>query len=151
MILTIRVILQRVSQWNRETDLAETLFQRRKILADKASQALEEAWIKANGLLAQSKGQPAPEVDVRLAAEAVEYSCALFSLAFDLQDFDPPVNIVKNVDLTKRIADSVEHLRKARELKGDATKDAYTSLRIAADDLKIAYLEQTKKSPKRSR
>lgn len=88
------------------------------------------------------------EMSIRLAAEAVEYSSALFSLTYGLEDLDPEIKVDKDKDPITLVKNSVEFLRRARELRQNSTAEAYTALRTAADYLKIAYLSQVKKSMK---
>jgi hypothetical protein len=131
--------------------LAETLSDEKKVLDDRLGKALDEAWSKANlALEGQEEQSDGFEPKVRLAAEATEYSSALFSLAYGLEDFDPEVNIEKkNIDSKALMKQSVEELRKAMELRKSSTTEAYSSLRAAADHLKIAYLDHVKKSAKK--
>jgi len=131
--------------------LAETLSDDKKVLEDRLGKALDEAWSKANlALEGQEKQSNGFEMRVRLAAEAVEYSSALFSLAYALEDFDPEVKIdKKNVDSKALVKQSVGELRKAMELRKSSTTEAYSSLRAAADHLKIVYLDHVKKSAKK--
>jgi hypothetical protein len=131
--------------------LAETLSDDKKVLEDRLGKALDEAWSKANRALEGQEDQSDGfETKVRLAAEAVEYSSALFSLAYGLEDFDPEVSIEKkNIDSKALVKQSIEELRKAMELRKSSIAEAYSSLRAAADHLKIAYLDHVKKSAKR--
>jgi len=84
-----------------------------------------------------------------LAAEAAEYSSALFSLAYGLEDLDPEVRITKGRGLPGLVKDSMDALRRARELRPKSIAEAYTSLRTAAGYLKAAYLDQSKKTAKK--
>ena len=131
--------------------MAETLSEEQKVMEDRLGKALEEAWSKANlALEGQEEESDGFETRVRFAAEALEYSSALFSLAYGLEDFDPEVKIdKKNVDSKALVKQSVGELRKAMELRKSSTTEAYSSLRAAADHLKIAYLDHVKKSAKR--
>jgi hypothetical protein len=130
--------------------LSETLSDDKKVFEDRLNKALDEAWSKVNKALEAPVGQSGEwEMSVRLAAEAVEYSSALFSLTYELEDFDPPVKIEKKVDPQVLVRESVEELRRARELRLNSTREAYSSLRAAADHLKIAYLDQVKKKAKK--
>lgn len=130
--------------------MSETISDEKKVFEDRLNKALDEAWSKVNKTLEvpidQSK---AWEMSVRLAAEAVEYSSAIFSLTYGLEDFDPEVKIEKKADPQVLLRDSVEELRRARELRPSSTREAYSSLRAAADHLKIAYLGQVKKNAKK--
>ena len=115
------------------------------MLEDRLNKALDEAWLKVNDALTTAGDSPEYEMRIRLAAEAVEYSSALFNLANGLDDFDPAIKLEKKADPVALVKNAVEELRKARELK-HSTKGAYTNLRSAADQLKLAYLGQTKKT-----
>ena len=87
---------------------------------------------------------------MRLAAEAVEYSSALFSLTYGLEDVDPEVKVDKKADPLALVRSSAESMKKARELQRTSPIDAYANLRRAADYLKTAYLSQAKKTAKRA-
>jgi hypothetical protein len=129
--------------------LSETISDQKKVFEEKLTKALDEAWSKANKALEAPVGQSDEwEMSVRLAAEAVEYSSALFSLTYGLEDFDPAVKIEKKVDSQVLLKESVEELRRARELPRSSTREAYSSLRAAADHLKIVYLNHVKKNAK---
>ncbi len=132
--------------------MSQTESEDRKIFEEKLDKALDEAWSKVNDAFDQSTGRTEQqEMSIRLAAEAVEYSSALFSLTYGLEDLDPQVKVGKNQDLVVLVKDSLEALRRARELRGQSAPEAYASLRKAADYLKTAYLDQVKKtSAKRS-
>jgi hypothetical protein len=131
--------------------LAETLSDDKKLLEEKLGKALDEAWSKAKmALEGQEEQSDGFQTKVRLAAEATEYSSALFSLAYGLEDFDPEVKIEKkNVDSKALMKQSVEELRKAMEMRKSSMTEAYSSLRAAADHLKIAYFDHVKKSAKK--
>ncbi len=132
--------------------MSQTEAEDRKIFEEKLEKALNEAWAKVNDALDKStKRTEQQEMSIRLAAEAVEYSSALFSLTYGLEDLDPQVKVGKNLDPARLVKDSLEALRRARELRRQSALEAYTSLRTAADYLKTAYLDQVKKtSAKRS-
>lgn len=89
-------------------------------------------------------------MNMRLAAEAVEFSSALFSLTFGLEDVNPEFKIDKKADPLALARSSAELLTKALELRQASAVDAYTNLRKAADFLKTAYLNQAKKTAKRT-
>jgi hypothetical protein len=130
--------------------LSETISDDKKVFEDRLIKALDEAWSKVNKALeepAEHSGEW--EMSVRLAAEAVEYSSALFSLTYGLEDFDPLVKIEKRLDPRVLLKESVEELRRARELRRSSTTEAYSSLRAAAEHLKIVYLDQVKKNAKK--
>src|SRR5438034_9922843 len=84
-----------------------------------------------------------------LAAEAAEYSSALFSLAYGLEDLDPEVKITRGRDFLELVKDSMEALKRARELRPKSVAEAYTSLGTAAGYPKAAYFEQSKKTAKK--
>ena len=131
--------------------MSQPLLEKKRTLEEKANDAIEEAWAKANIALQQFSGElPVKEMSLWQAAEAAEYACALYSLAHDLQDFDPPVKIEKKQDPSALVKKSVDELKTARELQATSTKGVYASLRVAADSLKVAYLERTKR-PTRKR
>jgi hypothetical protein len=131
--------------------VSEKATEEKKIFEDKLEKALDEAWSKLNLALEQTARQAGElEMSVRLAAEAVEYSSALFSLTYGLEDADPEVRVRKNVDTLVLVKDSVEALKRARELREKSAIEAYSSLRTAADFLKTAYLDQVKRSAKRT-
>ncbi len=131
--------------------VSEKAAEEKKIFEDRLEKALDEAWSKVNLVLDQTGTDSGElEMSVRLAAEAVEYSSALFSLTYDLEDADPEVRVRRNVDTLVLVKDSVEALKRARELREKSTVEAYSSLRTAADYLKTAYLDQVKRSAKRT-
>jgi hypothetical protein len=130
--------------------LSETLSDSKKVFEARLTKALDEAWSKVNKALeepAELSGEW--EMTVRLAAEAVEYSSALFSLTYGLEDFDPVVKIERKVDQRVLFMESVEELRRARELRQSSIREAYSNLRAAADHLKLVYLDQVKKNAKK--
>ena len=131
--------------------VSEKAAEEKKIFEDRLEKALDEAWSKVNLVLDQTGTDSGElEMSVRLAAEAVEYSSALFSLTYGLEDADPEVRVRRNVDTLVLVKDSVEALKRARELREKSTVEAYSSLRTAADYLKTAYLDQVKRSAKRT-
>ena len=111
--------------------------------------ALEEAWTKVHVALDQNNADSRQfELKVHLAAEAVEYSSFLFSLTYNLEDFDPEVKFNKKQEPLTLIKDSVEPLKSARDLRDKSPLRAYTSLRTSAEYLQVAYLNQVKKRSK---
>ncbi len=131
--------------------VSEKAAEEKKIFEDRLEKALDEAWSKVNLVLDQTGTDSGElEMSVRLAAEAVEYSSALFSLTYGLEDADPEVRVRRNVDTLVLVKDSVEALKRARELQEKSVVEAYSSLRTAADYLKTAYLDQVKRSAKRT-
>jgi hypothetical protein len=130
--------------------LSETFSDDKKVFEDRLSKALDEAWSKVNKVLEQPVDQSGEwEMSIRLAAEAVEYSSALFSLTYGLEDLDPEVKIERKADPLVLLKESVEELKRAREMRQRSTTEAYSSLRAAADHLKIAYLNHVKKNAKK--
>ncbi len=130
--------------------MAENSYEEKKVLEEKVDKALEEAWSKVNIAVDSMAGKPKESVMVLwLAAEAAEYSSALFSLAYGLEDLDPEVRITKGRGLPGLVKDSMDALRRARELRPKSIAEAYTSLRTAAGYLKAAYLDQSKKTAKK--
>jgi len=119
------------------------------MLEDRLNKALDEAWLKVNDKLAMGDHSSDSERSTRMAAEAVEYSSALFSLTHGLEDFDPAIRLDKNSDPLTLVKNAVQELRKARQLSQASTRDAYTNLRAAADHLKVAYLCKVKKKTNR--
>ena len=130
--------------------MAENSSEEKKFLEEKVDKALEEAWSKVNIAVDSMAGKPKESVMVLwLAAEAAEYSSALFSLAYGLEDLDPEVRITRGRDFLELVKDSMEALKRARELRPKSVAEAYTSLRTAAGYLKAAYLDQSKKTAKK--
>jgi hypothetical protein len=116
-------------------------------LLEKLVKALDETWTKLHVALDQSPNDPkAFELKVHLAAEAADYSSFLFSLTYSLEDFDPMVKVNKKQEPIALMNDSVDPLQRARELREKSPKEAYTNLRIAAETLQVAYLNQVKKT-----
>ncbi len=130
--------------------MAENSSEEKKFLEEKVDKALEEAWSKVNIAVDSMAGKPKESVmALWLAAEAAEYSSALFSLAYGLEDLDPEVRITKGHGVPGLVKDSMDALRRARELRPKSIAEAYTSLRTAAGYLKAAYLDQSKKTAKK--
>jgi hypothetical protein len=122
------------------------------VLLDKLLKALDEAWTKLNVALDETVDElKIFELKVHLAAEAAEYSSFLFSLAYSLEDFDPVVKVNKKQEPVALMKDSIDPLQRARELREKSPKEAYTSLRTAAETLQVAYLNQVKKTTKKLR
>lgn len=128
---------------------AETLDEQR-LLEEKLAKALEEASYKVGLALDPNPTSSAElEMAMRLAAEAVEYSSALFSLTFGLEDVNPEVRIDKKADPSALVRSSADLLKKVCELQRTSAVGAYANLRKAADYLKTAYLSQAKKNAKK--
>jgi len=117
------------------------------MLYEHLNKALEEAWSKTNLALSETSGRSAGfEKKIWAAAEAVEYSSLLFSMAYNLEDMDPPVDKRKGTDPIALVKDSVDSLKRAREMRSRSSEEAYTHLRTAAHYLKTAYLDHVKKT-----
>jgi len=130
--------------------VAENSSAEKKFLEEKVDKALEEAWSKVSiAVESTAKRLEQSTMTLWLAAEAAEYSSALFSLAYGLEDLDPEVRITKGRGLPGLVKDSMDALRRARELRPKSVAEAYTSLRTAAGYLKAAYLDQSKKTAKK--
>lgn len=115
-------------------------------LEEKLNKALDEAWTKVSRAseVASNESSEVPAI-LHQAAEAVEFSSALFSLTYGLEDFDPEVKIKRNSEPTALVKESLELLRKSRELRKVSSREAYSNLRTAADYLKTAFLRQSKR------
>ena len=130
--------------------MAEDSSEEKKSLEEKVNKAFEETWSKVNIAVDSIAGRPGESVmALWLAAEAAEYTSALFSLAYGLEDLDPEVKITRGRELLGLVQDSMEALKRARELRPKSVAEAYTSLRTAAGYLKAAYLDQSKKTAKK--
>lgn len=114
--------------------------------------AFEEAWTKLQIALEQTPDEPREfELAVHFAAEAAEYTSFLFSLTYGLEDFNPLVKVDKKLEPLPLVKDSIEPLRKARELRGKSPMEAYTHLRTAAERLQVATVKQIKKRTKKAK
>ena len=121
-----------------------------KLLESKLEEALDEAWSKVNIALDKASQSSASfAMEVWLAAEAVEYSCLLFNLAYGLEDLKPVVKPRKREAAIVLIKDSMDLLKRTREERHSSAADAYVNLRTAADYIKTAHLDQIKKSTKK--
>ena len=131
--------------------MAEDSSDEKKSLEEKVNKAFEEAWSKVSIAVDSVAGRSGESVmALWLAAEAAEYTSALFSLAYGLEDLDPEVKVVRSRDPLGLVQDSIEALRRASELRWKSAAEAYLSLRTAAGYLKDAYLDQSKKTAKKS-
>ena len=120
------------------------------LLESKLEKALDEAWSKVNIALDKASQSSASfAMEVWLAAEALEYSCLLFNLAYGLEDLKPVVKPRKREAAIVLIKDSMDLLKRTREERHKSAADAYVNLRTAADYLKTAHLDQIKKSTKK--
>jgi len=121
-----------------------------EFLESKLERALDDAWSKVNIALDKtSKSSPDVALGIWFAAEAVEYSSLLFDLTYGLEDLEPPVKIRKVEAAIVLVKDSMELLKRVREGRRKSPTDAYVNLRTAADYLKVAHLDQVKKSTKK--
>ena len=121
-----------------------------EFLESKRERALDDAWSKVNIALDKtSKSSPDVALGIWFAAEAVEYSSLLFNLTYGLEDLEPPVKIRKVEAAIVLVKDSMELLKRVREGRRKSPTDAYVNLRTAADYLKVAHLDQVKKSTKK--
>jgi len=74
--------------------VSENASEEKKIFEERLDKALDEAWSKVNNALDQTASLSGElEMSIRLAAEAVEYSSAMFSLTYGLEDLDPEVRV----------------------------------------------------------
>src|SRR5215471_7390896 len=118
-------------------------------ILEKLLKALDEAWTKLHVAINTPVNESKLlELNAHFAAEAVEYSSFLFSLTYGLEDFDPVVRVDKKQEPIALLKDSVDPLKRARELREKSPEEAYTSLRTAAETLQVAYLNQVKKMKK---
>ncbi len=132
--------------------MAQPAVSEQRMLEEKLSSALEEAWLKTNKALEQtSKRSERWEMGIWLAAEAVEYSSLLFSLTYGFEDLDPKPREIRSEDPLALVKESLEFLRQAREVRDRSSVQAYASLRAAGHFLKTAHLNNVKKQTKRSR
>jgi hypothetical protein len=122
-----------------------------QILLEKSlREALEEAYTKTSIAISESSTRGDDFIKkVWAASEAVEYSSLLFSLTYDLQDYDPEVERRRGVDPASLVKDSLQPLKVAIDTRSQSSRKAYESLRIAAYYLRTAYLEVSKKTTRR--
>jgi hypothetical protein len=119
-----------------------------EFMEENLTEALQEAWDKANiALSAYSEDPPGSQKKLWFAAEAADYSSLLFALTYQLEDFDPPV-ATKSVDTRGLVNNGVQSLRQAIAMRTKSPKEAYARLRIAVTCLRKAHLETI---PKRKR
>ncbi len=132
--------------------MAQPTVSEQRMLEQKLSKALEEAWQRVNIALEQTSQRSEKfEMGIWLAAEAVEYSSFLFSLTYGLEDLDPKPRETRTEDPLVLLKESLELLSQARELRERSSVQAYASLRGAGHFLKTAHLNNVKKKAKRSR
>ncbi len=121
-----------------------------EFLESKLEKSLEDAWSKVNIALDKtSKSSADVALEIWFAAEALEYSSLLFNLTYGLEDVKPAVKLRKGEVALVLVKDSMELLKQVREGRQRSAKDAYVNLRTAADYLKVAHLDQVKKSTKK--
>ena len=119
-------------------------------LESRLEKALEDAWSKVNIAFDKtSKSSADVAMVIWFAAEALEYSSLLFNLTYGLEDVKPAVKLRKGEAALVLVKDSMELLKQVREGRQRSAKDAYVDLRTAADYLKVAHLDQVKKSTKK--
>jgi len=121
-----------------------------EFLESRLEKALEDAWSKVNIALDKTSRSSADvALEIWLAAEALEYSSLLFNLTYNLEDVRPTVKPRKGEAAQVLVKDSMELLKQVRAGRQRSAKDAYVNLRTAADYLKVAHLDQVKKSTKK--
>ena len=121
-----------------------------EFLESRLGKALEDAWSKVNIALDKTSRSSADvALEIWFAAEALEYSSLLFNLTHNLEDVRPTVKPRKGEAALVLVKDSMELLKQVREGRQRSAKDAYVNLRTAADYLKVAHLDQVKKSTKK--
>ncbi|HYU88259.1 MAG TPA: hypothetical protein VEL52_06185 [Candidatus Bathyarchaeia archaeon] len=119
-------------------------------MESRLGKALEDAWSKVNIALDKTSRSSADvDLEIWFAAEALEYSSLLFNLTHNLEDVRPTVKPRKGEAAQVLVKDSMELLKQVREGRQRSAKDAYVNLRTAADYLKVAHLDQVKKSTKK--
>ncbi len=127
--------------------MSENVSDEQALLEKNLREALEEAYTKTSIAISESsiRGQDFVK-KVWAASEAVEYSSLLFSLTYDLQDYDPEVERRRGVDPASLVKDSLQPLKLAIETRKQSGRKAYESLRTAAYYLRTAYLDLSKKT-----
>ena len=112
-----------------------------RLLEDKTGRALAEARTKldiATGAMAN--GSTDLVMKVWLAEEAAEYSSALYSLTYGLEDEDPPAPPKKrNADPSALVKESDAPLAQATNLRNKAPLEGYVQLRTAVHKLRQAH------------
>ena len=125
--------------------MAEADDQEQRVLETKLNKALEEAWTKANAALEDTtKGVEGSAKKIWLAAEAAEYSSLLYSLAYGLEDVDPPPPEKKGLDTLSLVKESVAALSQVRTPGRLKREHAYETLRNSVHGLRTAYLNSLK-------
>jgi len=119
-----------------------------EFMEENLTEALQEAWDKANIALSAYSDYPSgSEKKLWFAAEAADYISLLFALTYQLEDFDPPVG-GKALDTQGLVNTGVQSLRQTIAIRTKSPKEAYTSLRVAVTCFRKAHLETV---PKRTR
>ena len=123
-----------------------------RILEEKTGQALAEARTKLDIAIAElSKGSADLVMKVWLAEEAAEYSSALYSLTYGLEDEDPfPPTIKRNADPSILVKESDQLLTQATSLRSKAPREGYVHLRSAVHKLRRSHHILERKQAKKS-
>ncbi|MEK6919955.1 MAG: hypothetical protein AABX62_02805 [Thermoproteota archaeon] len=116
-----------------------------RVLEANLNKALEEASAKANAALEDAtRGLEGSVKKIWLAAEAAEFSSLLYSLAYGLEDVDPPPPEKKGLDTLFLVKESVAALSQVRTSNKRKREQAYSTLRNAVHGLRTAYLSSLK-------
>lgn len=112
-----------------------------RVLEEKTGRALEEARAKLDIAIAElSKSGTDLVVKVWLAEEAAEYSSALYSLTYGLEDEDPPAPTKKrNSDPAILVKESDQLLTQATTLRSKTPREGYLHLRTAVHKLRQSH------------
>ena len=112
-----------------------------RLLEEKTGQALAEARTKLDIAIAHLSDRNADLVmKVWLAEEAAEYSSALYSLTYGLEDEDPPAPTKKrNADPAVLVKESDEMLTQATTLRSKTPREGYVYLRTAVHKLRHSH------------
>ena len=112
-----------------------------RLLEDKTAQALAEARTKLDIAIAGlSKKNADLVMKVWLAEEAAEYSSALYSLTYGLEDEDPPAPAKKrNADPAVLVKESDPLLTQATNLRSKTPREGYADLRTAVHKLRQSH------------
>jgi hypothetical protein len=115
--------------------------QEQRLLEEKTGQALAEARTKLDIAIAELSRRSADLVKkVWLAEEAAEYSSALYSLTYGLEDEDPPAPAKKRkADPFILVKESDPLLTQATNLRGKAPREGYVHLRTAVHKLRQSH------------
>ena len=112
-----------------------------RLLEEKTGQALAEARTKLDIAMADLSNRGADLVmKVWLAEEAAEYSSALYSLTYGLEDEDPPAPTKKrNADPLVLVKESDPLLTHATNLRDKSPREGYVHLRNAVHKLRQSH------------